>query len=201
MNITFGLPVKKEVTLRRSGATESTAQYEKKLSEYRETLENYRRTMMEYTSKLEGYDRRTIDNQLSVVQTALDMTFLKEQGDKITELIAEMNSDTSAKDKLEVLEKGLEALVRSFGELNKNVESLDTNVVNRINELQLELQRQTLYQNKMMQTELLNSLENLDKRVRRGHGLLWFIVIFNIFGICAMTLAILFYLDLLPFRL
>lgn len=201
MNLTFGLPVKKEATLRRSGAAESTAQYERKLSQYRETLENYQKSMMEYTSKLEGYDRRTIDNQLAIVQTALDMTFLKEQGDKITELIEELNSDNSAKDKLEVLEKGLEALVHSFGELDKNVEGLDRNVVNRINELQLELQRQTLYQNKVMQTELLNSLENLDKRVRRGHGLLWFIMIFNIFGICAMTLVILIYLDLLPFRL
>lgn len=194
MNMPFGLPVVKEIGIRkRDDQGEATAHYARKLSEYREALEIYRKCILEYSQKLEGYDRRSIDNQLSIVQTALDLTYIKEQEDKIFESLEEMKQGTFAKTLSQ-----MESLLSAILDTNYKLDALDTNVVNRLSELLLELQKQTMLQTKQMETEVAANLEKLTKSVKKGHGLLWFLVVFNILGLGGLAFVILYVLEIIP---
>ncbi len=195
MNLPFGLPAVKEIGVKkREGSTESAALYERKLAEYRDTLENYKRCILDYSGKLEGYDRRTVDNQLSIVQTALDLTYLKEQGDRTIDFLADLKEGPIANTLIQ-----LENLISTIVETNYKLEGLDKNVVNRLSELLLELQKQSIFQNKQLQTELVTSVENLTKSVRKGHILLWFMLIFNILGLSGLAFLVLYTLEIIPF--
>ena len=195
MNLPFGLPAIKEISVKkREGSSEATASYEKKLAEYRDTLENYKKCILEYSSKLDGFDRRTMDNQLSIVQTALDLTYLKEQGDKTAELLQDMKEGSMNKTLLQ-----LESLVTAIVDTNYKLEGLDRNVVNRLSELLLELQKQTVYHNKELQSELVERIENLHKTVKTGKVLLGFIMVFNILALSALAFLVLYIMDFLPY--
>jgi hypothetical protein len=195
MNIPFGLPSVIEIGLkRRDSSAEAAALYERKLADYRDTLENYKRCILEYSGKLEGYDKRSIDNQLSIVQTALDLTYIKEQGDKTYDLLEEMKEGPMNKSLLQ-----LESLITTLVDTNYKLEGLDKNVVNRLSELLIELQKQSVYQNKQLQTELLERVENLTKSVKKGHTLLWFVIIFNLLGLSALAFLVLYIMEIIPF--
>jgi hypothetical protein len=195
MNIPFGLPSAIEIGLkRRDSSAEAAALYERKLADYRDTLESYKRCILEYSGKLEGYDKRSIDNQLSIVQTALDLTYIKEQGDKTYDLLEEMKEGPMNKSLLQ-----LESLITTLVDTNYKLEGLDKNVVNRLSELLLELQKQTVYQNKQLQTELLERVEQLTKSVKKGHSLLWFVIVFNLLGLSALAFLVLYIMEIIPF--
>ena len=195
MNLPFGLPAVKEIGLKkRDGTMASTALYERKLAEYRDTLENYKKCILVYSGKLEGFDKRTIDNQLSIVQTALDLTYMKEQGDKTVDLLEEMKEGPLNKSLLQ-----MESLITTMVETNIKLEGLDKNVVNRLSELLLELQKQTVFQNKQVQTELITGMERLTKTVKKGHVLLWFIIIFNVLGLSGLAFLVLYVMEIIPF--
>ena len=93
---------------------------------------------------------------------------------------------------LEKLKIGLEAA-------GENLEGLDKNVVNRISELLIELQKQNTIQMKQYQADLATDIYALDRRVRRGHALLWFVFVFNLIGISGVAFLILYVLDIIPF--
>lgn len=214
MNLPFGLPAYK-VTVGKQKDESATVHYERKLAEYRDILESYRRCILEYSRKLDGYDRRTKDNQLSIVQTALDLTYLKEQGDKTIEILENIKLDpinnslnnldaisttlTDSSYKIDVLGRSLDNMMKSMNSLDSSLEGIDRNVVNRISELLLELQKQTVYQNKLLNTDMVNNIDKLSKSVKKGHVLLWFILIFNLFGLSAIAFIVMYYLEIIPF--
>lgn len=238
MNLPFGLPIVKETNIRRKDVSSAVVvQYERKLAEYKEVLENYKNYMKEYSSRLEGYERKFKDNQLANVQTAIDMTYLKEQGDKTVELLYTLKAGTSNRTvigldtitdaladihiKLETLSKHMNALDEKINHADKNLlttainigtmdksmetvvsnmEGLDKNVVNRLSELLLELQKQTVYQNRQLQTELITDMQKINQTVKKGRTLLWFILIFNFFGICSIAFLVMYYLEVIPFN-
>jgi hypothetical protein len=195
MNLPFGLPVIKDTAIRRrDDQTEATASYERKLAKYRDTLENYKRCILEYSDKLDGFDRRSMEHQLSIVQTALDLTYIKEQGDKSIELLEDMKTGQISKTLA-----SLESLTAAMVNTNYQLEGMDKNVVNRLSELLLELQKQSNYQNKQLQTELLDDIERLKKSVKKGHALLWFVLVFNVLGLSALAFLVLYIMEIIPF--
>ncbi len=194
MNLPFGIPGVKDLGKRKEESPEATAQYKHKLAEYRDTLENYRKMISEYSGRLEGYDRKSVEGQLSKVQFALDLTYIKEQGDKILELLEELGKKPEDKTQAE-----LEGLITTLVDTNYKLDGLDKNVINRISELMLELHKQTAIQNKQYQTELSASLELLSRRVRKTNALLWFIFIFGLTGLSGIAFIILYILEVIPF--
>jgi hypothetical protein len=194
MNLPFGLPASIEIGVKkRDGSVEAAALYERKLADYRDTLENYKRCILEYAGKLEGYDKRSIDNQLSIVQTALDLTYIKEQGDETYEFLKDMKEGPINKSLQQ-----LESLITMLVDTNYKLEGLDKNVVNRLSELLLELQKQSIHQNKQLQEELIAGVENLTNSVRKGHVLLGFVIIFNLIGLSGLAFLVLYIMDIIP---
>lgn len=209
MNLPFGLPNLKDTTgKRKEDYSEAAALYERRLADYRETLENYKRCILEYSGKLDNYDKRSMDNQLSIVQTALDMTYLKEQGDRTAELLNSINCLTDEmKKQLEEMKTGpvaktsvsVDSIAASLMETNYKLEGVDKNAVNRLSELLLELQKQVMYQNKQLQMELFGGMDKLSRSVKKGHTILWFVLAFNIVGLSALAFLVLYIMEIIPF--
>ena len=124
MNLPFGLVAKKETVQKRRGDEQDLYRLGKMLDEYQNALEEYCVAIREYSDRLEYYEKGSKEKQLASAMTTLDITYLKEQGDKN----ADMLEDISA----------------TLAEANTAVNSLDKNVVNRVSELLLELQKQEL---------------------------------------------------------
>lgn len=235
MNLPFGLPVKETGVKKKENYADAVTQYEHKLAEYKEVLETYRKYIKEYSIRLENYERKYRESQLDNVQSALDITYLKEQGDKAVELLHQLKAATGLKpnmnldlittsleevdQKLDELEKDLKQREESLNDLNKNmltmainldnmdkrmealcanVDGLDKNAVNRLTEFLLELQKQHLYQNRQLQTEVLAEIERLDHSTNKNKVMLWFILIFNIFGVISIFFMVLYYLEIIP---
>lgn len=124
----------------------------------------------------------------------MDLTYIKEQGDKTIELMEDLDK-VGIKSIMLELEK-LKAVLETTGE---NLDGIDKNVVNRISELLIELQKQNTFLYKQYQEESSASLQALDRRVKRGHVMLWFVFIFNLVGISGIAFLILFVLEIIPF--
>lgn len=209
MNLPFGLPNMRDASgKRKEESAEAAALYERRLAEYRDTLENYKKCIMEYSGKLDNYDKRSMDNQLSIVQTALDMTYLKEQGDRTAELLDSINRLTDEMSRqLEEMKTGpltktsvsVDSLAASMLETNYKLEGLDKNVVNRLSELLLELQKQVILQHNQQQSQVLDSIDKLNRSVKKGHTLLWLLLVFNILGLSALAFLVLYILEIIPF--
>jgi hypothetical protein len=194
MELPLGVPDPKETEApKKEEIDETQLQYERKLTEYRDTLENYRKFILEYSGKSD-HDRRTTDSQHTVVQTALDLSYLKEQQNKLIGLLEDMKNGP-----VSLTASNLEGVVKAVLDISYKLEGVDKNVVNRLSELILELQKQTLYQNKQMQSELLNDMEEVNRNVKRNNSLLWFIVIFNILGLSGIAFMVLYIMEIIPF--
>lgn len=194
-NLPFGLSVLKDTAARkREESSHTSEQYEHKLAEYRDALENYKKCILAYAGKLENYDKSNLDNQLSVVQTALDITYLKEQGDRLIELLEEIKTD-----KLDKTLANLEHLITAVLDTNYKMEGLDKNAVNRISEVIVELQKQTSSKNYEQHAELERDIDILNSKVRKNNVLLWFLFAFNILSLGGLVFVILYIMKVIPF--
>lgn len=206
--------------------TESMHKYEQKLEEYREALENYKRYFIEKSSKQEGMDNSFVDKQLSLVQTALDLTYLKEQGDKQLEAIEELKSgqfdklsdqvknlkfeqadeiiakleEVKAEQTNKVLVQ-LQELTETLIETNCKLEGFDKGIVNSLTDFVMQMQKQSTLQNKQLNMELAQKVDKLNKSVKTNRILFWLMIIFNFVCMAAVTFLILYELDMLPFYL
>lgn len=188
MNLPFSLPVMKEVTVRKKDeSAQARAIYEQELAEYREALEAYKKCILEYAEKLDGYDKRSMDNQLSIVQAALDITYIKEQEDKSVELLEDIKAGSTKKTL-----QDLENLVAVTTEANHKLTGMDQRVVNQISDVLMDLQKQSLDYNKQLQDHLSEGIDKLNCKVRKNHTLLWIILIFNFIGLNALILMVLY---------
>jgi hypothetical protein len=195
MNLSFGLPNSKvRGNKMKENAKEITSSYDHKLADYRNTLESYRKWLLEYSDRCEEYEHRIGVHNLNGVQTAMDLTYIKEQGEKTIDLMEDLNKVKIGSVILE-LEK-MKAVLETTGD---NLEGIDRNVVNRISELLIELQKQNTFLYKQYQDECITGLNALDRRVRKGHALLWFVFVFNLISISGIAYLILYVLDILPF--
>jgi len=195
MNLPFGLPSIREVnSKKKDDGTEIAAYYEKKLAEYRDTLEKYKTCLFDYAKRLDGYEKRAVDQQLTTVQTALDLTYLKEQGDKLVELTEELKAAAPVN-----LDIRMESLAGAISDVNSKLDSLDKNVVSRLTELLLELQKQSVYQSRQMNSELIVEVEKLKKTVKMGHTLIWFLFIMSMLSLSGIAFIGLYIMEIIPF--
>ncbi len=190
---------------------EQTMMYEKKLQEYEETLDKYQSCIHQYLERLEELNRRTAEkpeNQISLVQAAVDLTYIKEQGKELRDLVEELR-ESGDRSNLEQFNKILtqgnkaaeqqESLLTTLIETNYKLEGLDKNVVTRFTDVQVELQKQTLFQYKQNQTELQSRMDTVAKSVKRNRLLLWLVITFQFLGLGAMTFIILYLLEIIRF--
>lgn len=196
MNLPLGLSALLEIGIKKKeGAAEVAATKQDDIQEeYRNVLDSYKKCILKYSDKLDDYEKKAIDSQLSTVQTAMDLTYLKEIGDKMVETLSEIKDGPSSKTLTE-----LEGLTASLVEANYKLEGLDKNVVNRLSEMLEELQKQSVFQNKQIQTELFTSIEGLTKSVKKGRALTGFLFFFNILSLSGIVFLILYILEIIPF--
>jgi len=203
MNLPFGLPMIREAAeKKRDGGAEVVSHYDRKLAEYSKILEYYRECLLEYSSKLNDLDKKSMGNQLSAVQGALDITYLREQGEKTFEIIEEIKEEMKSETKSEWITNlsiQIDGLTQALADVNQKVSSLDTNVVNRLSDVILELQKQNAAMNKQVQLETAVSLEKLKKSSKKSNTLLGFLFVFNILGISALAFLVLYVLEMIPF--
>lgn len=185
----FGLPSMKEDKNKKNISAEAITQLERRIVEYKDTLENYKQCLSEYKDKLEDYDKQAIDNHLSHVQRALDMTYLKEQGERTIELLGEVQSDS-----LNRTLANLDILSGAVTEANNKIDGLDKNVVNQLSEMISEFQKQGVYQNKQIETEITANIDKLSRKVKRGNVVLWISLIINVLCFSGLAVVAIFYL-------
>jgi hypothetical protein len=194
MNLPFGLPNMKETIVRKKDeTTEAAALYERKLREYRDTLETYKNCIEEYSGKLEIIDKKSLEEQLSVVQTALDITYLKEQADKSLEMMEEIKEDTLVK-----LQTALEGLTTAVLDANYKLEGLDKNVVNRLSEFMIEMQKQSASQNRQWKKELQDEIDLVNDSVKRNHSLVIFLIVLNALGLSGILFLVMVVMGVFP---
>ncbi|MBH1942518.1 hypothetical protein I5677_16620 [Mobilitalea sibirica] len=216
MNLfSFGTSVGKEVSLKKSEngiklnhSGQMAAKYEQKLAEYRDTLEKYKTHIEEYSNHLENFHNRPSDTRFSNVQSALDLTYLKEINDKMLKHLEEMkDSDENRyleqsrklQDKENKQLELIENLLATQIQTNYKLEELDKNLVNRISDVLVELQKQTLHQYKENHQVMQTAMEKLTKSVRRGKGLIWLLLSFQLISMGAITFLILYILEIISF--
>lgn len=194
-NLPFGLTVTRDTsTKKRDEQMKAYEQNDQKLAEYRETLENYKNCILAYSGKLESYEKRSLDNQLSIVQTALDISYLKDQGERQVELLEELKTE-----QLNKALANLEHLITAVLDTSYKMDGLDKNVVNRLSEFSIELQKQADEQSQRRHEELEQDIGILNRKVRKSNALLWFLFIFNIISLGGLAFMILYIMDLIPF--
>ncbi len=195
MNLPFRLPDVMSIGgKKKEDVSEAAVMYEHKLAEYRDALEYYKKWLLEYARSMEGTQRPAKDSSLTDIQTVLDLTYLKEQGEKNLERMEELNQGA-----LDRLLSELEFIKVNLADADSQLESLDRNVVNRLSELLIELQKQMNLQNKEYQADLVTKVELLQERVKKGQALLWFLLITNLIGVSGIAFIVLYILELLPF--
>jgi DNA repair exonuclease SbcCD ATPase subunit len=195
MNLPFRLPDVMSIGgKKKEEVSEAAVMYEHKLAEYRDALEYYKKWLLEYARNMEGTQRPAKDSSLTDIQTVLDLTYLKEQGEKNLERMEELNQGA-----LDRLLSELEFIKVNLADADSQLESLDRNVVNRLSELLIELQKQMNLQNKEYQADLITKVELLQERVKKGQALLWFLLISNLIGVSGIAFIVLYILELLPF--
>ena len=211
MNLPFGIPMMKEnVIKKKANSVEGPAVREQMLIEYRDTLEYYKKCVLEYYCKLQEYDSKVKDHQLTLVQAALDLTYIKEQDAKILEHLAKNQSEASGNKTLEFLKElkdgpiektlhQLERIVADIIETNYKLDGMDKNVVNRMSELMMELQNQNSYLTRQLQMEVIPEIKTLPRFVNISRTLLRLVVFFNIIVVSALAFIILYTLKIIPF--
>jgi len=193
MNLPFGIVgVKDNSEKKKEIEVRSITKYERKLADYRDTLETYKNCITEYSSRLDNYEKRSFNNQLSIIQTALDITYMKEQGDKVLDLLEEFKLGPLSQMNYE-MDKLTEAIV----DTKYKVENIDENIINNVRELLEKLQQETNLHNITLQDELVSNVEELNNKVRISSSLLWFLVVFNILSLSGLGFVIWYITDVL----
>lgn len=193
MKLPFELPMRKDTSTKmKEESAHSSVRYERKLAELRDTLETYKSYIHTYAGKLEGSEKRAFDNKLSTVQTALDITYLKEQTDKTIELLDEMKTDQMNKTLA-----NLEHLITAVLDLSYKVDGLDKNVVNRLSDLWLELNRQNISRDTQQHEELVQKVDELDRRLKSNYTLTKVLFVFNLLLLGGLGFVILFIVKLM----
>lgn len=214
MNLPFVLPARKDAAPRKKEEAVKQGSsleliLERKLEQYRDNLEEYKRCIGEYSAKLDSYEKSASDNRLAYVQTAQEFNYLKEQEEKTVDLIYDLHRmaeeikteiNNKSQSGIENTTASLENLKFKMEDLKLKMDGLDKTVISKMSELLLEMQKQTVYQNKQNQTELTSYLETLTQKVKKNQILLWISFILNLFGLGAFILMVLYIMEIIPFK-
>jgi methyl-accepting chemotaxis protein len=177
--------------------------HEKKLSEYSRLLDRFKECISEYTGIYDEISKKAADSQLTSVQLAVDITRIKDMIKKLASLLEEASdkADYESIDKLtaqndKIMEQ-IESLTASIIEVHYKLEGVDKNAVNRLSDILIELQKQTLNQYKQNMAEIQESYEKLRKSVvkNRVWGVLSFVL--QLIGLGGIAFIILYLLEII----
>ncbi len=177
--------------------------YEQKLSEYSKLLDKFKECISDYFGIYDEMSKKAADNSMSSVQLAVDITRIKDMLKKLAALVEEAayNSDNTPFDKLtaqndKIMEQ-IESLTASVIETHYKLEGVDKNVVNRLSDILIELQKQTLNQYKQNMSEIQENVEKLRKAVVKNR--VWSILSFilQLIGLGGIALIILYLLEII----
>lgn len=192
MNLPMGLSALFEIGVKKKEETAATRQDVH--VEYKDKLEYFMECIHAFSDKLDHMEKQSEKDKLSTVQTAIDLTYMKELGDKTLDTLSQIQDGPINKTL-----SNIEELTVSMTETNFKIGELDKNLVNRLTELLEEQQKQSMFQNKQLQTELLTSLEGVAKSIKKGRivtGLLFF---FNLISLSGVIFLILYILEIISF--
>lgn len=193
----FTVPGLKDSTIIKKREIDQVAatKYREKLAEYRETLESYKKFIEEHNKKQYYSSKSSLEHNVTYVQLSLDLTYIKEQGDRILEQLEDMKNQQNNYILIQI-----ENLMAAIVETNLKLEALDNkNMVGHLTEILMELQKQSLYQLRQVETGLWNRMDHLEKSIKGSKRLLWFLIILNFIGIGGLTFTILYILDVISF--
>jgi hypothetical protein len=187
MNLPFGISNGKEnVIKKREEEGRSILRYERKLADYRDTLENYKNCIIEYSNRLDNDEKRSFSNQLSIIQTALDITYMKEQGDKVLDYLEDLKLGP-----INEITFSLEKLTNAIVDTNYKIEGLDDHIINSVSIQLAEFQKEIYQYYSLRQEELAASLQKLDKKVNKNNNLLWFLLLLNLISLAGLAFFVL----------
>ncbi|HKL80051.1 MAG TPA: hypothetical protein VJ888_06410 [Mobilitalea sp.] len=203
----FVTPNNKETgAKKRNNESQSAVRYEQKLAEYSEALDQYKKCIQEYSIRLEDFNKKPAESKYFVSQAEPELAFIKKQGDSMLELLAEMRAESDSKaseqaNKLvqsnKVIEQQQESLTATLIDTNYKLEGLDKNVIGRISEVLVELQKQNLYAYKQNHAEMQANLDRISKAVKRGKVLSWFMFAFQVLSLGGIAFIILYLLEII----
>jgi chromosome segregation ATPase len=172
-DVLFGLSKNKEIIIRdRSEAAKEVALYEKKLAQYREVLDSFEKSLMEYSQRLECYSSDFTENRKTITQSAIDISCLREQGDRVNTILESIST---------------------------TLEGMDKNVVSQLSELLEELKKQLVFRDKQVQIEQAAMMDTVTIKVKKGQRILCFIFIFCLINMAGLAFLILKNLGIIVF--
>lgn len=181
---------------------------EPRLAQYKEVLKRYKQSMEEYTQRLSAINNNSSDSKLTLVQTEMQLSQIKNQGEEILLLLEEIktkNGDGSQEKSEEALSQGsksldlLESLMATIIETNYKLEEMDKSLINNLTSILSELHKQLLFHFREEHTVLQENYLKLQKTVKGNRGFLWVLFVIQFIGLGALAFIILYLLDFIYF--
>lgn len=175
-----------------------------RLAQYKDTLKRYKQSMEEYTQRLRAINNYPVDSQITLVQTEIQLSQIKNQSEGILLILEEIklqNAGWSQEQSEEVLSQGkksldlMESLMATIIETNYKLEDMDKRLINNLTAVLSELHKQLLMQICEKHDELSESYLKLQKTVKGNRGFLWMLFILQFIGLGALAFIILYLLD------
>lgn len=175
-----------------------------RLAQYKDTLKRYKQSMEEYTQRLRAINNHPVDSQITLVQTEIQLSQIKNQSEGILLILEEIklqNAGWSQEQSEEVLSQGkksldlMESLMATIIETNYKLEDMDKRLINNLTAVLSELHKQLLMQICEKHDELSESYLKLQKTVKGNRGFLWMLFILQFIGLGALAFIILYLLD------
>lgn len=193
----------KEARTRKRETMDRSAGKDQILAEYRDLLDRYRACIAEYSGIYDEISKKAVDNRLSTVQLAVDITYIKDMLEKLAGLLEEARAEADNVPVGKLMAQNdkllgqIESLTASVIETHYNLDGVDKNAVNRLSDILLELQKQTLYQYKQSMADIQDNLEKLKKSV--GHNRVWGVLSFvlQLIGLGGIVFIILYLLEII----
>lgn len=179
-----------------------------RLAQYKEALKRYKQSVEEYTQRLSTINNHPADSRITLVQTEIQLTQIKNQSEEIILLLQEMklkDGSWSQEQSEEVLSQGkkslelMESLMATIIETNYKLEDMDKSLINNLTDVLSELHKQLLIQFREENDQLRDNYLKLHKTVKGNRGLLWVLFILQFVGLGALTFIILYLLDFIYF--
>lgn len=178
----------------KEASLKEAALLERRLAEYREELYRFNHCLDGYAQMLDEYGKVLPESTDKLSAAGIDAAYLKEQGERALKLLEEMQEENVSMNKIPAT---LDSLSITMAVLGDSIKGMDRDIVNRLSEQMVELQKQSLFQYNLQNTEHNDELRSLKKKVQGGNRLLWVLFILLLINMTALAYILLKDLGLL----
>lgn len=180
----------------------------RQLEQYKEILKMYKQCMEEYIQRLSLVEIHPGSGQTSPVQTAMQLSQIKNQSEEILMLLEEIREKDDSlleEQNEEAFNQGkkvldqIESLTATMIETNYRLEEMDKRLINNLTSTLSEMQQQMINQSSTKLAEIQESHLKLQKKVRGNRGFLWLLFVMQLIGLGALAFIILYLMDYIYF--